>query len=52
MSPVDDGIGIYNISFRGTNSEEVGEVVNSVVEAYRDFLEEMHATVDSEKLGP
>lgn len=48
IKPATQGLGIYSVTFAGTDREGVGKVVNAVIAAYHDFLESTHRDVGRE----
>jgi capsular exopolysaccharide synthesis family protein len=43
-----EGLGVYNISFDGTNKQDTAKVVKAIIDTYRDFLQATHHTVGLE----
>ena len=43
-----EGIGVYEVSYVGTNRQDTGKIVSAVVESYRNSLQTSHRTVGEE----
>lgn len=48
VESIQDGLGVYEVSFIGTDRQDTQKIVQAVIDTYKDFLVDMHASVGVE----
>ena len=48
VQPIETGLGVYLVSYTGTNPQDTQKIVTSVLAAYQEFLEVNHRNVGKE----